>query len=86
MITPYGKTFSLLFSQAKVQKLHWALTEAKWHGEENLEQNEWYFSTLGIDDSFSDLFPALDDLNLTSGEYYSQGMCGVIHCLIFTIH
>ncbi|KAK4315705.1 hypothetical protein Pmani_013104 [Petrolisthes manimaculis] len=59
-------------SDAKVQKLQWALTQAKRKGEENLVQNQWYFNTLGIDDSFSDLFPAMDDLNLTSGEYYAQ--------------
>lgn len=53
-----------------MQKLVWALMQAKRKGEENLANNAWYFNTLGIGDTFSDIVPPMD--NITTGQYLAE--------------
>lgn len=58
------------FSDAKVQRLFWALIQTKRKGEEDLSVNNWYFTTLGIQDSFIDILPVMD--NVQTGNYYAK--------------
>ena len=67
--------FFVFFSDAKVNKLLWALMEAKSKGEEDLNNNAWYFNTLGVGDTFTDILPALD--NTTTGQYLAESKFGV---------
>uniref|UniRef100_A0A0N7ZB72 Transferrin-like domain-containing protein n=1 Tax=Scylla olivacea TaxID=85551 RepID=A0A0N7ZB72_SCYOL len=63
-------------SDAKVQKITWALMQAKRKGEENLANNRWYYNILEIDDTFSDILPAID--NATTGQYLSESRMNIV--------
>ncbi|KAK7082568.1 Antigen p97-like protein [Halocaridina rubra] len=62
-------------SDAKVQKLFWALTEAKLKGEEDFRNRNWYFTTLGIGDN-SDILPVME--NVRTQDYYSKTRMDVV--------
>lgn len=63
-------------SDATVQKLNWALMQTKRKGEEDLANNSWYFNILGIDDTFTDILPAMD--NITTGQYLSESRMNIV--------
>nr|XP_045581197.1 transferrin-like isoform X2 [Procambarus clarkii] len=63
-------------SDAKVQRLFWALIQTKRKGEEDLSVNNWYFTTLGIQDSFIDILPVMD--NVQTGNYYAKTRMDIV--------
>nr|XP_053629551.1 transferrin-like [Cherax quadricarinatus] len=63
-------------SEAKVQKLQWALSQSKRKGEADLATRNWYFTTLGIDESFIDIVPTLD--NMQTGYYYANSRMNIV--------
>ncbi|KAG0727771.1 Transferrin [Chionoecetes opilio] len=63
-------------SDAKVNKLIWAIMQAKRKGEEDLANNAWYFNTLGISNTFFDLLPVMD--NTTTGQYLEESRMNIV--------
>lgn len=61
-------------SNNKVQKLFWALTQARRKGEENLAGRKWYYTTLGLNSDFMDIYSE----NMTSQEYYRETHMDVV--------
>lgn len=64
-------------SDAKVDDLFAALSRAKRKGEENIKQNKWYDTTLGIHDYFFDITPVISG-NMQTGDYYAKTRMNIV--------